>query len=343
MDMRCISSVALVCAALALAASVASPAAAAPAQEPRARARAQADFDAAQRLFDRGKYAEALALFQRAHEATGSPNAHLMMARCLLALGRTADAYEAMAATAREATVQAEAEPKYVQARDAAAAQLALLEQKVGKIIVALADPSVKASVTLNGEPLSPERHGVPVAVEPGRMVILATAPGGSSVRREVDVRAGETKTVALSFAPDVDRSVELAPEPRESPPLATAGAAGAARGGGVRTAGIAVAGFGVAGMVMFGVAGAISQSKFATLEKECPQKPCTDVEKYGPLIDSGRLFDMLANVGLAVGITGLVGGGAMIAFGGPSKAPRPVASFDVSPGRAGLRVSGSF
>lgn len=340
MATRRISSVALVCAVVTLSASVASPAAAVPTQEPRARARAQADFNAAQRLFDAGKYAEALALFRKAHEATGSPNAHLMMARCLLALGRTADAYEAMAATAREATVQAEAEPKYVQARDAAAAQLALLEQKVGRLIVVLADPSVRASVTLNGEPLPPDRHGVPVAVEPGRMVIVATEPGGSSVRREVDVHAGETKTVALSFAPDVDRSAELAPEPRQSAPLAPVSAA---RGGGVRTAGIAVAGFGVAGMVMFGVTGAISQSKFATLEKECPQKPCTDVAKYGPLIDSGRLFDTLANVGLAVGIMGLVGGGAMIALGGPSKAPRPVASLDVSPGRAGLRVSGSF
>jgi hypothetical protein len=56
-------------------------------------------------------------------------------------------------------------------------------------------------------------------------------------------------------------------------------------------------------------------------------------------VVDRGKTLDAVANIGLAVGIAGLVGGAALIIVGGPSK-PSGLSAY-VSPG--GLRVMGSF
>src|SRR5262245_18400906 len=45
---------------------------------------AAAEFDAAQKLYDAGRQAEALPRFRKALEASKSPNARLMVARCLI-------------------------------------------------------------------------------------------------------------------------------------------------------------------------------------------------------------------------------------------------------------------
>src|SRR4051812_24818445 len=72
------------------------------AQEPPPRpqeAAARASFNAAQTLYDERKFADALVLFRTAHEASGSPNAQLMIAHCLLELGALAEAHDALRAT----------------------------------------------------------------------------------------------------------------------------------------------------------------------------------------------------------------------------------------------------
>lgn len=297
------------------------------------KAAAQKRFDEAQRLFDARKYEEALALFREAYEASKSPNAHIMVGNCLVALGRSAEAYDAMAATMREAAKRAETEPKYAATRDSAAQQLAVLEPKVGKVVIVLAEPGASASVTLNGAPLAPERLGLPVAVEPGAIQVEATqAGGGRSARYEVTVGAGEAKTVAVVFK-------EPEKEPAKPPgPLDK----GASQGGGVRTAGFAVAGLGVAGMAVFGVAGLMVHSKLSTLEDECGGARCSD-PKYADVIDSGKTLALVTNIGLSVGLAGLAAGGLMIALGGPTRAPAATASIGVSPAGASIRLAGSF
>jgi hypothetical protein len=304
-------------------------------------ASAQSDFDAAQRLFDAGKPESALAHFRKAYAVSGSPNAHLMIARCLLALGKSAEAYEEMAATTREATAKAEVDPKYEQTRDAAAAELAMLERRVGKIVVALAEPGASASVTINGAPLAAARLGVPVAIEPGRMVVEASRPGEAPARREISIGPGETKTVALSFSrPATSEAALGGPRPEPLPP-SPPGAESGGSGGGVRILGFVTAGVGVAGAVVFGVAAGLSQGQYATLEEECGGKRCSD-PKYADTVDSGRRLTTIANVGLVAGIAGIVGGGLMIAFGGPSKG-RPVAAVGLSPSGPALRYLHAF
>ena len=89
---------------------------------------AQKLYAEAQKLFDKGSYADALVAFRQAYNVSSSPNARLMVGHCLVALGRRAEAYEEMTATMREAAKKAETESKYGPTRDTAATQLALLE-----------------------------------------------------------------------------------------------------------------------------------------------------------------------------------------------------------------------
>jgi hypothetical protein len=322
------------------------PAAQAPGAEDDAKekAAAQQTFDAAQRLYDERKFEQALDLFRQAYAITKSPNAHLMIGNCLNALGRSAEAYDTMAATMREAAKRAETEAKYAAARDSAAQQLAVLEPRIGKVVVVLTDAGASASVTLNGAPLAADRLGLPIAVEPGNVVVEATsAEGGKRVRREIAVGAGEAKTVQVSFRePENNNKGQVGPV---APPEDE----GASRSGVVRTAGFAVAGVGVAGMVVFGVAGMMVRGKLSTLDEECGGTRCTD-PKYVDVIDSGKTLALVTNIGLGVGIAGLAAGGVMIAIGGPrgassgSKPPAgPTAAIGFSPAGPSIRLTGSF
>jgi len=307
-------------------------------------------FAAAEKLFDQGRYEEALALFREVHAASKSPNARLWVARVLRELGRLTEAYEEMSITVREAGERAESEPKYAPTRDAAASELAVLERRVGRVIIAIANPPSGVSVTLDGAELDASRVGEPVAVTPGKRMITVTAPGRDAVERSVVVSAGETRTVALAIdAEETASGPTPAPAP---PPPPKEEEKKKSSGGGVRTAGYVVTGLGVAGMALFGVAGIMANSKFKTLESECGGTRCTD-PKYADTIDSGKTMDMLANMGLIAGAAGLVLGGTMIVLGGPSddqetsrgrpRAPSATAAITFSPGGAGVRCALTF
>jgi hypothetical protein len=301
---------------------------------------AQQRFDSAQALFDKGKYDEALGLFQQTYSETKSPNARLMAARCLLALGKTADAYDELYATMREAATRAEKEPKYKKARDAAAAEIAVLEPKIGKIIVASVDST--ATVTLNGSALPAERIGQPMAMLPGTIVLIAQKPDGTSVRKEETISAGDTKTVTLVFpssaSPSGSSNGSTSPSPSHAPDTSTRTEK---TGGGVRIGGIIVTGIGVAGLATFGGTFAVAQSKYETLKNECHVARCTD-PKYAGVVDSGKQMEIASDVSVAIGAAALVTGVVMIAVGGPKeKKEGASAALTISPTGLGLR--GSF
>ncbi len=272
---------------------------------------ARSAFEAAQKLFDAGKLEEAGDLFRAAYRASGSPNARLMAARCLTALGRLTEAYDEMAATSRDATARAESNPNYVPTRDAAATELALLERRVGKITVIVAEAGPGTSVTLNGAPLAMERLGLPVAVAPGKIVVELRSPSGSKVTRETIVAAAESRTLTLALAARPQAPIVIMAPPPPPPPGI----------GVVRIGGIAAAGVGAIGMGVFAAAGVSSNAKFANLQQACGGVRCTD-PAYASTVDAGKTLDTVANAALTAGLVGLVAGGLMIALGGPKKAP---------------------
>jgi hypothetical protein len=328
-------------AAFVIAASVAGFPTPSAAQQDKASAAALERFDAAQKLFDQGKREEALAIFRQVYDETKSPNARLMVARCLLDLGRTAEGYDELYATMREAAAKAPTEPKYSKTRDAAASEIAKLEPKIGKIVVALVDPS--ATVTLNGARLAPERLGVPVATMPGALEIVATRPDGTTAKRQETIAPGETKTVTLVF-PAV-RDTVPAPSVQPPPPPPVEDLPPEKTGGGVRVGGFVVLGLGAVGMGVFGATYAIAQSKYDTLKTNCGGARCTD-PKYADVVDAGKRMELVSNVSVGVAAAALGAGTLMIIFGGPKAVQRSGgtgASVAVSPRGAQIQLAGAF
>lgn len=291
-------------------------------------------FTEALKLWESGDYAAALPLFRQAAGATGSPNARLYIARCLRDMGQLPAAYEEMSRTVQDAMAKAKTEKRYVATRDTAAAELALLERRVGKVVVALHKSLADAQVTLNGQLLEPARLGQPVPVDPGRISIVATGSGGNSAQRDVDVAAGAVVTVTMAVggapAPVVDTLPQPAPPPPEERPDD-----GGEGFGVLRAVGIGVAAVGVGGFVMFAVGRVMRDDEIATLEEECGAGPCTD-PAFQDTIDSGRTAETISGVGLGIGIAGVLAGTALIIFGGPSS---DAAAAGWSPTPNGIRV----
>jgi hypothetical protein len=292
-------------------------------------------FGAAQKLYDQGAYTPAYLEFKALAGETGSPNAELYVARCLRELGRLPEAYEAMSQALRDATAKAETEPKYAGTRNAAAADLAVLEPRVGKLIVAVVSPPPGLEVTIDGAPLPPDKLGVPVATAIGAVVVRLAAPGSAPVERRVQTRGGAP--VTLTVALDAAAPAVVAPA---APPVPGEAAAPAREGGGGRIAGFVVLGLGAAGMATFAGAGVTANSRFNSISAACGGARCTD-PGFSDQIASGRRLDLLANVGLGVGIAGLAAGTLLVVLGGPKAAPP--ASAWVMPGGGGLVAGGTF
>ena len=267
--------------------------------------------------FDQGDCDTALPLFVTAYEGTQSPNARLYVARCLVKLGRDVEAYEAMAGTLALAREKAETEDKYAKTRDAAAAELAQLEPKIGKLVVAFDEPYEDAVILLNGAEVAPDRQGVPIPVVPGDVQVTARAPGKREHVETVEVGGGQTKAVAIVLE---DALVEEEEPSDEGPGLGT-----------LRIVGIAVASAGVASMVVFAVTGSMAKSKFDEVDEACGSQTCPDGSN-NDAIDSGKTMQTVANATLGVGLALMAGGAALIIFGGPDE--------DDASNEAGLELS---
>lgn len=305
---------------------------------------AHAQWDPAQQFseglerFDKGDFEGALPYFKNAFERTQSPNARLYVARCLNKLERHVEAYAEMQGTVALAAEKADTDEKYAQTRDAAAAELADLETKVAKVVVAFADVYPAATATLDGRELSDAELGAPIVVAPGSVEVQATAEGKQPFSERLTLRAGETRTLAIALS---DAAGATPPEGDDGPSWFTP----------LRITGIAVAAAGVAGLVTFAVTGSIAKSKFDEVEA-CPTTPCPAGQGYEETIDDGKTMQTVANVTLGVGIGLAVAGAALIVFGGPGDDDEPsdearIRALRVGaaplPGGGALAISGSF
>lgn len=293
-------------------------------------------FGGAQALFDAKNYAEALPLFQSLVTETGSPNARLYVARCLRELGRTPEAYDEMRETVRDATAKAQTEPKYNGTRDAAAAELALLDPKVAHVVLALTESSGAPGITLNGVTVPEAKHGSPITVMPGRQRIEIARPDRPVETREVEIAAGQTKTVAIG-------AVAVADPVKPPPPPAS-------EGGELRWIGIGVAVLGVGAFGAFAGTTVAANAKFDEVSAACGGVRCTD-PAFADEIDQGKALDAASTAMVVIGSVLVAGSIPMIILGGPHEAePKPGAApavqaltVDFGPGFGRLGVTGSF
>jgi hypothetical protein len=305
-----------------------------------AQADSAASFGKAVELFEAKKCDEALPMFEAVVAETGSPNARIYLARCLEQEGRLADAYEQMRQTVAEATKRAETEEKYVPTRDSAASELALLEPKIGKVVVAVVDPPEGTEVYVGTRRLDADQLGVPVAVMPGTLDVRAQTPDGPSVQREVEVEAGKTRTITLTMDEGAPSSDQIPEPPRNQTDTTTSTM------GGIRIAGFVVTGLGLAGVGVGAGLAAKAQSDFDALDEECGGVTCPTDEQGR--VDDGRLLTTVANVSLIAGGIIAAGGITMIILGGDSASDGDDSAHleivpMVGPTTNGLTLTGRF
>ena len=310
-------------------------------------------------LFLKKRYQDALELVQRSYLLVPSPNSALIVARCLRDLERPEEAAERFADAAAQAEARVAAgEQQYAPTAEAARKEGAAVRATLANLRVRMKNV-VDDTVVETGSTRAPVgREGlVELLHRPGRVVVVVRAPSGVAVRRAATLTAGSWTTLEVDLAGDepppatpppvAPSAGSTAPPAPSSPPVGSPPDAQPAEPRAwMVPAGIAAGGVGLVGLGMFIGFGLKSRATFDDLEARCAPL-CGDAERSEA--DEGERDAVIANVGLAVGVVGLVGGATLLALGWPRDAARSSTAAAVAPrlrvsvGLRGVSLRGNF
>ncbi|MBI5513723.1 MAG: PEGA domain-containing protein [Deltaproteobacteria bacterium] len=247
---------------------------------------------------------EALALFRRALDATGSPEARAQVALAEQALGRWADAERGLLAS-----MEAHADPWVARNRGNLDAALAEVRTHLGSVTVRSRTPG--ARVLINNRDEGPLPRPGPLRVVVGTVTIEVRAPGHVPARRVLDVRADDDLLEELDLVPEAPATP---PEGAAAVRLAPPGAREPSPGAPVRSWGVGL--FVGAGVLTLGASG-------AWLWRELSAR---DFNGQGCMVDraSGAAFNgpdcgsLQSQVGAAttLAVAGFAAAGALAAVG---------------------------
>jgi serine/threonine-protein kinase len=161
--------------------------------------------------------------------------------------------------------------------------------------------------VTANGLPRSEATWGVPLPVDPGDVVVVASAAGRQEYRVTVRVGEGEQTNVDLLPLPLAASSLRLHVPP-PSPP---------SHGSIVRPLGIGVGLAGLASLAVGTYFGARAISQWNQSNAACPGTTCLDSSGV-TLADDAKSSARIADVTLAAGVVALAAGVVLYLAGAP-------------------------
>jgi hypothetical protein len=232
--------------------------------------------------FVAGRCPEAMPLLLRANQLVPSPNPGLLIARCLAAAGRRAEAATRYRDVEHDALERVRSgETRYAETAAAAAKEGAALRAQLGTVRIRLL-PRSGVGLEVDGAPTEIGAAGETVLLhEPGEARVAFVLP---AARRERVVAVAVGRESVVAYEADVP-----APPPARGGLPWTFHASGA----------LAVAGG--AAFVGFGLA---SESTYGDLEAACGGRCGPERQEEA---DRGRAYQTLANVGLAAGLLGLV------------------------------------
>jgi hypothetical protein len=262
----------------------------------------------AKRLFAQGsaaflakRYSEALESLRVSYKLVPSPNSGLLIARCLRELNRPVDAVEMYDSVAADARRRAnEGDTKYGQTAEVATAEGGAVRATLGTVRVRVARAPAGSRVEIDGGVGMPVGEGDVVVLHPPGEVRVKLKPraGAEQSQRATVVAGGEVRvefaTAEVGAAPPVEPPAVVPPKAGDKegePPSWTLPAA-------LVGGGLALAGTGL--FIGFGLK---SQSTYDELERTCGRAGCGADQRTRA--DEGKRDQTIANVGLAVGITG--------------------------------------
>jgi hypothetical protein len=205
------------------------------------------------------------------------------------------------------------------------------LGKRIPKITVKRGSGAEAASVAIDGVSLGDQMIGQPMPIDPGPHTVEATAPGFKLFRKSMRVAEQQSESV----------EIVLEPEPVAAAPVGGVG------GGNARPAqgrspvyGYVIGGIGIASLGASGVFFGLRASKISSLDKVCPppDRQCPSHAQQSD-IDAGKLDTTIANVTLAVGVAAVAGGLVLILTSGPSSE----ASVALAPSLGGAQLLGKF
>jgi hypothetical protein len=149
-----------------------------------------------------GKYADALDKFQRAESAYSAPTNVLRIAECHAALGQLVEAAESYRAALRMG-VPPGSPAAFQAAIDQAKTELAQIEPRVPKLLVAVTPPGVAGvDVQIDNQHVSAALIGEPIPLDPGEHHVIVSAPGYVNVEQIAVLKERDTTSVAAALRP---------------------------------------------------------------------------------------------------------------------------------------------
>ena len=264
-------------------------------------------FREARKLVDAGDYAAACPKFAESERLEPAPGTLVNLAECEEHTGKVVAAQE-------HYRLASSGYPKTDKRHDLAAQKAAALDGKIVHLTLELA-PGAPSGVTVRrGDAIVTENLGASVAVDPGAVVVVVTAPGRVDKTYPLDLREGETK--------------ELVVEAGEPVPAAGSGPAQVhaeekpVEGGGnpLRTVGFVVGGVGVAGLALGAGTGILAMGSASTVRSHCNTTTYLCDSQGFDAANAGNVLAPLSTVGFIAGGVLVTTGLVLVLVGGKKK-----------------------
>ncbi|HMJ15806.1 MAG TPA: tetratricopeptide repeat protein [Polyangiaceae bacterium] len=194
------------------------------------------------KLFQAGRYAEALDRLQRAQALYDAPVHLLYIARAQVKLDKLVEGAESYRRLSR-VQLDAAAAAAQKQALEAGAQELVELEPKIPALRLDVQPPNVEGlEIRIDGERVPPAIVGVERHANPGMHKVQVWAPGFNAAEADVELKPGERKPVLLQLTPgsggpppgvvpSAEQPGQLQPGMAGTPPPGEGAAAGAEKG----------------------------------------------------------------------------------------------------------------
>jgi tetratricopeptide (TPR) repeat protein len=290
---------------------------------------AQKVFEAADELYEGGRYEEAAQAFKASYDLVSSPNSRLMWARALRELKRFDEASAQYEGTIRDAQASG---GRYPEAQKAAEAELQALTQSFAYIAIKAPPSNAPTEVRLNGR-VVPWTAGEKIVAPASKVQVELRFANGNSQYQELVLQAGETREVEPGLSP--------LPKPAEAKPLPPRAivAEPGDTGNPMRTGAYVAGAVGVAGLATFAVFGLLNRSAYSDLESKCSNGTCSQSQMDD--VDAGRRYQAIANIGLGVGTIGAAAAVTLYLLSSGSGSHQRATALMIGPGS--LNLSGRF
>ncbi len=285
--------------------------------------RARALFKEGRDLASTGRYEVACPKFEESRRLFDGPGTDFNLADCWEHVGKLASARTLFleVAAATHALGQADRE-------NAARSRAHALDAQVSHLVLRVADHTEGLSLHVNGSSVAWEAESAPVAVDPGEVLVEATAPERESWKTKVAIPS-EPATIIVEVPqlegvppkpPDsAEKALPPKPETSASATEATSHRVTGLARIGSRTTRNVLAGAVAVGAVTAGISWVLFQNKNTRAEGVCPSGTgcsASDIAQHDDLVSGARTARAIGFVGLGLAAAAVTTGVALYLIG---------------------------